>query len=113
LLRALLRLRERGVDFEMQVVGEDTLRGEIQALAARLGLSAAVTFHGFLPQQRLRPLLEASDVMLISSRHANWRKRNLYLSSLISTVSMSILKRVAHTPVLTVALTCKYPEPWY
>ncbi len=69
LLRALLRLRERGVEFEMQIVGEDTLGGEVQALAERLGLSGAVTFHGFLPQQQLRPLLEAADVMLISSRH--------------------------------------------
>jgi glycosyltransferase involved in cell wall biosynthesis len=69
LLRALARLRDRGIDFEMHVVGEDTLGGEIQRLAERLGLSARVKFHGFLPQRSLRPLVAASDVMVMSSRH--------------------------------------------
>ncbi len=69
LLRALAALQQSGIDFEMHVVGEDTLGGEIQRLAARLGLAAQVTFHGFLPQRALRPLLEASDVLMVSSRH--------------------------------------------
>jgi glycosyltransferase involved in cell wall biosynthesis len=69
LLRALVALRESNIDFEMQVVGEDTLAGEIQALAQRLGLGPQVKFHGFLPQRSLRPLVEASDLMMISSRH--------------------------------------------
>jgi glycosyltransferase involved in cell wall biosynthesis len=69
LLRALAALREWGVDFEMHVVGEDTLGGEIQALAERLGLLGRVRFEGFLPQRSLRPLVEAADVMVMSSRH--------------------------------------------
>jgi glycosyltransferase involved in cell wall biosynthesis len=69
LLRALVALRAQGLAFEMHVVGEDTLNGEMQALAERLGLAAAVRFHGFLPQRLLRPLVEAADVMMISSRH--------------------------------------------
>jgi glycosyltransferase involved in cell wall biosynthesis len=69
LLRALATLRERDIDFEMHVVGEDTLGGEVQRLAERLGLLARVRFHGFLPQRSLRPLVEASDVMVMSSRH--------------------------------------------
>ncbi len=69
LLRALVALRGLGIDFEMHLVGEDTLGGEMQLLAARLGLAARVTFHGFLPQRSLRPLVENSDVMMISSRH--------------------------------------------
>jgi len=69
LLRALAALREGGVDFEMQVVGEDTLGGEIQTLAERLGLLGQVRFEGFLPHRSLRPLLEAADVMVMSSRH--------------------------------------------
>jgi glycosyltransferase involved in cell wall biosynthesis len=69
LLRALVALRNQGLDFHMQVVGEDTLGGEIQALAGRLGLERAVNFHGFLRQSSLRPLLEASDLQVISSRH--------------------------------------------
>ena len=69
LLRALAALREWGVDFEMQVVGEDTLGGEIQTLAERLVLLERVRFEGFLPHRALRPLLEAADVMVMSSRH--------------------------------------------
>jgi glycosyltransferase involved in cell wall biosynthesis len=69
LLRALAVLEERGLRFEMDVVGEDTLRGEIQETTRKLGLAVRVTFHGFLPQARLRPLMEAAHLMMLSSRH--------------------------------------------
>ena len=69
LLRALAALMTSGVKFEMDVVGDDTLHGEIQALAKELGLSQRIRFQGFLPQRQLRPLLEAADLMVHSSRH--------------------------------------------
>jgi glycosyltransferase involved in cell wall biosynthesis len=69
LLRALAVLTQRGVRFEMDIVGEDTLHGEMQWLARQLGLASRVTFHGFLTRQRLRPIVEAADLMVISSRH--------------------------------------------
>jgi glycosyltransferase involved in cell wall biosynthesis len=69
LLRALAALDATDLDFHMDIVGEDTLRGEIEAMAARLGLAAKTTFHGFLPQRKLRPLMEAAHVNVISSRH--------------------------------------------
>ena len=69
LLRALAALMKSGSRFEMDVVGDDTLQGEIQALAYQLGLSERVRFNGFLPQRQLRPLLEAADLMVHSSRH--------------------------------------------
>jgi glycosyltransferase involved in cell wall biosynthesis len=69
LLRALAALMTSGVRFEMDVVGDDTLHGEIQALANELGLSQRVRFRGFLTQRQLRPLLEAADLMVLSSRH--------------------------------------------
>jgi glycosyltransferase involved in cell wall biosynthesis len=69
LLRALAALMTSGVRFEMDVVGDDTLHGEMQALANELGLSQRVRFQGFLPQRQLRPLLEAADLMVLSSRH--------------------------------------------
>jgi glycosyltransferase involved in cell wall biosynthesis len=69
LLRALAVLMREGTSFEMDVVGEDTLRGEIQSLAGQLGLSQRVRFHGFLTQRQLRPIVEAADVMVMSSRH--------------------------------------------
>lgn len=69
LLRALRIVRDRGIDFRLDVIGEDTLDGEIQRFAASCELSDLVTFHGFLPHRRLRPLVERADLLVMSSRH--------------------------------------------
>jgi len=69
LLRALAELAHSGFDFQLDVVGRDTLSGSIQTLAQQLQLSSRVQFHGFLPQRSLRPLVEAAHMMIISSRH--------------------------------------------
>jgi glycosyltransferase involved in cell wall biosynthesis len=69
LLRALASLMRSGLNFEMKIVGEDTLNGEIQSMAAELGLAERVKFLGFLPQRQLRPVVEAADLMILSSRH--------------------------------------------
>jgi glycosyltransferase involved in cell wall biosynthesis len=69
LLHALAMLDASGVDFHMDIVGEDTLRGQVQALASELGLNRRTTFHGFLTQRRLRSLVEQAHVHVVSSRH--------------------------------------------
>ncbi len=69
LLRAAAELRTRGIDFHLDIVGEDTLGGEVQRRCAALGLADRTTFHGFLPHTALRPLVEAADLLLLSSRH--------------------------------------------
>ncbi len=69
LLQAMRSLRERGVDFRLDVVGLDTLGGAIQQGCAALELADVVTFHGFLPHAATRPLVEAADLMVVSSRH--------------------------------------------
>lgn len=69
LLRALAAVDAAGMDFHMDIVGEDTLGGELQALTGQLGLARRVRFHGFLPQHRLRLLMEAAHVNVISSLH--------------------------------------------
>ena len=69
LLRAAAVLATNGVPFALDIVGTDTLDGEIQRLAASLGLSDRVIFHGFLPQHELRPFFERADLLLVSSRH--------------------------------------------
>jgi glycosyltransferase involved in cell wall biosynthesis len=67
LLKAIALLARSGVRFEMDIVGEDTLSGRINKLAADLGLPRHVRFHGFLTQRQLRPLIEAADLMVHSS----------------------------------------------
>jgi len=69
LLRALALLAGSGVDFELDLIGEDTLHGEIQQLGARLGLAERVRFHGFLTQRQMRPIMLAGDLMVMSSLH--------------------------------------------
>jgi glycosyltransferase involved in cell wall biosynthesis len=69
LLRALASLMRSDVDFNVEVVGEDILHGDVQSMSARLGLSDRIRFRGFLPQRQLRPLVEAADLMILASRH--------------------------------------------
>jgi glycosyltransferase involved in cell wall biosynthesis len=69
LLRAAGRLAGHGLEFTLDVVGADTLGGAAQRLAAELALGGRVRFHGFLPQESLRPLVTAADLMLVTSRH--------------------------------------------
>lgn len=69
LLRALALLAGSDLDFLVDSVGEDTLGGAIQSTAAELGLEDRITFHGFLPQRLLRPLVARAHVNVISSRH--------------------------------------------
>ncbi len=69
LLQALAALAATGVDFRMDVVGMDTLHGEMQALAQRLVLQDRVSFLGFRTQRELRPLMAAADLLVLSSRH--------------------------------------------
>jgi len=66
LLRALAAL---DVPFRMDIVGVDTLDGEMQRLAHELGLDDRVRFLGFKTQRELRPLMEAADLLVMSSLH--------------------------------------------
>jgi glycosyltransferase involved in cell wall biosynthesis len=69
LLRAMGRLEAAGIDFELDVIGEDTLQGEIHRLAAQLGLNHRVRFLGFEAQRELRSRVATAHVLVHSSRH--------------------------------------------
>ena len=69
LLRAAARLTAQHGGLRLDIVGEDTLDGEMQRLAATLGIAERVRFHGFLTQRQLHPLMLQADVAVISSRH--------------------------------------------
>jgi len=69
LLRALAALVEAGLEFEMDIIGVDTLQGEMQRLAGQLGLEHLVRFHGFKTQRELRPMMESADLLVMSSLH--------------------------------------------
>ena len=69
LLRALRLLADRGLAFYLDVIGLDTLSGEIQRQCGALGLGEHVAFHGLLPHAAVRPWIERADVLVMSSRH--------------------------------------------
>ena len=69
LLHALAVLARADVDFCMDVVGVDTLRGQISELAEQLGLHQQVRFLGFMTQSELRPVMESADLLVMSSLH--------------------------------------------
>ncbi|MGH8146803.1 MAG: glycosyltransferase family 4 protein [Rhodanobacteraceae bacterium] len=69
LLKALAVLVEKNIDFRMDIVGFDTLHGEMAQLARSLGLERHVRFHGFKSHRELRPHMESADLLVMSSRH--------------------------------------------
>lgn len=69
LLRALARLAPSHPGLQVDIVGEDTLGGEMQRLAHTLAIAGRVSFHGFLTQRQLHPLMQRAHVAVISSRH--------------------------------------------
>ena len=68
LLGAASLLLQRNVDFTLDIVGTDTLDGRLQRRATELGLGERVRFRGFLPHRDLRAVVEASDLLVVSSR---------------------------------------------
>jgi glycosyltransferase involved in cell wall biosynthesis len=69
LLLAARRLADRGADFRLDIAGEDTLGGAIEALAEQLRLGDVVRFHGRLPHEQLHSLVKEADILWMSSRH--------------------------------------------
>lgn len=67
LVRACARLRERGVRFRCDVVGEGPMRGELEELIAGLGLEEAVRLRGAVPQGRVPDLLAGADLFVLPS----------------------------------------------
>jgi glycosyltransferase involved in cell wall biosynthesis len=69
LLQALARIVDRGLDVHLDVVGEDTLDGAVQALSRTLRLDSRVTFLGFQPTDQLAAIYQRAHLHVTSSRH--------------------------------------------
>jgi glycosyltransferase involved in cell wall biosynthesis len=70
LLHALAALVEAGVNFQMDIIGVDTLQGEMERLVRCLKLEKYVHFLGFKTQRELRPLMESADLVMSSMLEA-------------------------------------------
>lgn len=59
----------RSIDVYVNLIGEDTLRGELQRHAAAVGVSDRVTFSGFMPNDQLPDILRRADFYVQTSLH--------------------------------------------
>jgi glycosyltransferase involved in cell wall biosynthesis len=64
LLRALAKVNNR---FEAVILGEGGQRADCEKLCRQLGLQERVTFHGFIPAERLRSFYQEATAVLVPS----------------------------------------------
>jgi glycosyltransferase involved in cell wall biosynthesis len=71
LLDALARLRERGTDAVLDLVGDGELAASLRAQAERLGLAGEVRFHGARSPAEVAEHMRAADIFVLPSRFEN------------------------------------------
>ena len=67
LLEAIARLREKGRDLRLTLVGDGPLRASLEQQARRLGIADRIIFAGWKTQGELRGLCAASDLCVLVS----------------------------------------------
>jgi glycosyltransferase involved in cell wall biosynthesis len=68
-LHAVAAARARGLDVRLDLLGDGDQRPRLEDLSERLGLTGAVTFHGFLPQTVCAAELDRADALILNSVH--------------------------------------------
>ena len=68
LLESCRRLRDRGVDFRVCLVGDGPLRGALESSCAAMGLNDRVKFLGPVRQERLADWYRAAEYTVLPSR---------------------------------------------
>jgi glycosyltransferase involved in cell wall biosynthesis len=66
-----LALLDRRDGLRLDVVGDGSLRAQYEALAARLGLSEHVQFHGLCSKPELAARMQEADLFVLGSRYEN------------------------------------------
>ena len=69
LLAAVHILRNAGIDFELDMVGVDTMDGELQQSPNALALGEKLRWHGVLRRSALRALMDRADLFIMTSLH--------------------------------------------
>ena len=67
LIEAVNLLRQRGVAFQLEIIGEGELRAELVSLIAHSGLSDCVQMRGALPHAEVLAAMRESDIFAFSS----------------------------------------------
>jgi glycosyltransferase involved in cell wall biosynthesis len=67
LIKAAAQLRDQGLDFELVIMGDGPLRGEIEKLVEELGLCDSVRITGFVDNLSVRQELIAARALVLPS----------------------------------------------
>lgn len=70
LLHAAKILKDKGIDFELWILGRGTLENELKALTQKLGLASQVRFIGF--KKNPYPYMDAATLMALTSDTEGW-----------------------------------------
>lgn len=76
-LEAVALLRRRGVPARLRVAGRGDDEGRLRAIVARLGLGEAVSFEGFVTEERKRELLRRCWAAVLASPREGWGITNV------------------------------------
>lgn len=72
-IRTAAYLKGKGLSFHLDVVGGGDMEEQVVSLVKELGLEDAVTLHGFCPPERVRSMMEQSEIYLATSdREEGW-----------------------------------------
>ena len=70
LIETAAALEACGIEFEIDVIGEDVPGdGAVRRRAETLGLADRFCFQGFVPHHELRPYFDRADLLIVTSRH--------------------------------------------
>ena len=67
LIEACALLKEKGVEFELTIVGDGPDRTSLERLVSRLGLDGLVTFTGALGQDKVHDEYDKADIFVLGS----------------------------------------------
>lgn len=102
LLRAVRILKDRGVSFHLNLVGDGPRKYQLLYLTRRLGLTDVVSYPGFVPYHMVSDLFMAADMFVMSSAvHSTGDRDGL------PTV---ILEALAHRVPVVSTDVCGIPE---
>ena len=71
-IRALAKARQQRPDLRLEIAGTGDYRAELERLAMQLGLERAVTFHGFVSEERKIDLMRWAWANVFPSPKEGW-----------------------------------------
>lgn len=90
LIEACAMLRDRGIDFECEIVGEGPLRAELDRQIGRQQLQRRVKLSGFCTQDNLREKLRSSTVFVLACQENGGNDRDGIPVALMEPMSMQL-----------------------